>query len=516
MKQCEHCGALLEESAGVCPDCGQEATRELQQELPEQGEAVLPEGEGSSQEPSIEEQTGPEQEAAAEEEAKSDTEAPSKEAEDAPTQQSEEEAASSGRKHAPGKVALAVIAFVVLAALLAGVLLRGTKLDVIAALRARAATREAMGTVPPDGNPEDETCKGSYTASDKKVIKAADTVVAVAGDYELTNAQLQIYYWLEVQNWLASYGNYASYFGLDYTKPLDTQPCAIMEGRTWQQYFLTTAVHAWQRYQALAAAGLEAGYQMDPDMQDYLASLPEQMLMEAQAGGFQDADDLMRYNVGPGATVSDYQSFMELYYRGIGYFNQEFETFTATDEEIAAMFDAHEEEYASQGLTKESKTVNVRHILIMPQGADSANIRTETFPQEAWDWAETKAQELMDQFLAGDLSEDSFAQLAKDHSMDGSAANGGLYTGVEVGQMVSNFNDWCFDSERKVGDYGLVKTEFGYHLMFYSGEDLLWLAACESDVLNEKADNFITQATDSIPMTVFFDKIKLGFVDLAS
>ena len=501
MNQCKFCGAQLEENSTVCPGCGKDnaeapltETVVPAQELPET-EAV--------------------QEVPATEAVQDDPDTGTVQEEEAAQEEAKPEAPKSRWKFTPARIAAAVVAFVVLAALLAGLLLRGTGLDPLAALKGAASGEKTEGTIPPDGNPDDETCKGSYTVSDKKVKKAADTVVATAGEYELTNAQLQIYYWLEVQNWLNSYGSYAPYFGLDYTQPLDTQECSIMEGHTWQQYFLTTALHAWQRYQSLAAIGMEAGYEMDADMVEYLNTLQEQMEAEALAGGFENAQALMAYNVGAGATIEDYQAFMELYYRGVGYFNQEFATFTATDEEIAAMFDAHEEEYAAQGLTKESKTVNVRHILIMPEGADSSTIRTETFSDEAWAWAETESQRIMDLFLEGDLSEDSFAQLAMEHSADGSAANGGLYTGVEEGQMVQNFNDWCFDSARKVGDYGIVKTEFGYHLMFYSGEDLLWMAACESDVLNEKAENFLNSAVEQYPMVVDYSKIKLGFVDLA-
>ena len=36
--------------------------------------------------------------------------------------------------------------------------------------------------------------------------------------------------------------------------------------------------------------------------------------------------------------------------------------------------------------------------------------------------------------------------------------------------MVAEFNDWCFDSERKVGDHGIVKTTYGYHIMYFVGQ----------------------------------------------
>jgi hypothetical protein len=30
--------------------------------------------------------------------------------------------------------------------------------------------------------------------------------------------------------------------------------------------------------------------------------------------------------------------------------------------------------------------------------------------------------------------------------------------------------EWCFDENRQYGDYGLVQTSYGYHVMYYAGE----------------------------------------------
>ena len=35
--------------------------------------------------------------------------------------------------------------------------------------------------------------------------------------------------------------------------------------------------------------------------------------------------------------------------------------------------------------------------------------------------------------------------------------------------MVSNFNNWCFDTARKTGDTAIVETEYGYHVMYFVG-----------------------------------------------
>ena len=36
--------------------------------------------------------------------------------------------------------------------------------------------------------------------------------------------------------------------------------------------------------------------------------------------------------------------------------------------------------------------------------------------------------------------------------------------------MVKAFNDWCFDESRQPGDTGIVKTSYGYHVMYFVGK----------------------------------------------
>lgn len=84
----------------------------------------------------------------------------------------------------------------------------------------------------------------------------------------------------------------------------------------------------------------------------------------------------------------------------------------------------------------------------------------------------TDAEGLLKEWKAGEATEESFAVFAETRSEDeGSATNGGLYENVFPGQMVKAFNDWCFDKNRKKGDTGIVETEYGYHIMYYVGND---------------------------------------------
>ena len=87
--------------------------------------------------------------------------------------------------------------------------------------------------------------------------------------------------------------------------------------------------------------------------------------------------------------------------------------------------------------------------------------------------AKQQAEELLEQWKSGGATEDFFAQLANENSSDsGSNTNGGLYEQVAPGDMVAEFNDWCFDASRKAGDTGIVETSYGYHVMYFVGTDL--------------------------------------------
>ena len=86
--------------------------------------------------------------------------------------------------------------------------------------------------------------------------------------------------------------------------------------------------------------------------------------------------------------------------------------------------------------------------------------------------AKTKAEAILKEWTEGDATEESFAALATEKTTDpGSKETGGLYEGVYPGQMVTAFNDWCFEEGRKVGDTGIVQTDYGYHVMYFSGDN---------------------------------------------
>lgn len=139
-----------------------------------------------------------------------------------------------------------------------------------------------------------------------------------------------------------------------------------------------------------------------------------------------------------------------------------------------------------------AEMINVRHILIAPE---------DDTDEASWAEALKKAEEVLDEWKSGDATEDSFAELANANSTDtGSNTAGGLYENVYAGQMVTEFNDWCFDSSRKAGDTDIVKSEFGYHIMYFVGS-----------VGQSYRDYMIEQTLLNNDVTEWYDGITEGY-----
>lgn len=200
----------------------------------------------------------------------------------------------------------------------------------------------------------------------------------------------------------------------------------------------------------------------------------------------------------------------------------------------------------------ELATVDVRHILVMPKGGTkSEDGKTTVYSDEEWEACRKAAQDILDEYLAGEQTEERFGELANEKSedKDGKVTDGGLYADVAKGKMVQPFEDWIFDGSREPGETGLVKTEYGYHVMYFvhrdgemddwsfaedraegdygivktdvgyqilyfvTGEEG-WIRCSEGGVLNEKAADLLKELTNSYTIETNYKKIFLGLADL--
>ncbi|HNW05330.1 MAG TPA: peptidylprolyl isomerase [Oscillospiraceae bacterium] len=139
-------------------------------------------------------------------------------------------------------------------------------------------------------------------------------------------------------------------------------------------------------------------------------------------------------------------------------------------------------------------TVNVRHILFQPE-TDESGIASD----ENWAAAEAEAEAALAEYKAGEQTEAAFATLAALRSEDGGTkANGGLCENVYKGQMVTAFDDWCYDETRAPGGTGIVKSTYGYHVMYFVGEGQNYLTAYLGDQMaQDQFDGWMSGLTDA-------------------
>lgn len=130
----------------------------------------------------------------------------------------------------------------------------------------------------------------------------------------------------------------------------------------------------------------------------------------------------------------------------------------------------------AQPVLDDAQVYSVRHILITPANSeDESTSSTETgYTDEQWANALNKAEAIVDEYNKGEKTELAFAELAEEYSEDtestsagSSGLYGGGYEGTHIGEMVSEFEGWAVDPSRKYGDVDIVKSEYGYHIMYF-------------------------------------------------
>lgn len=374
---------------------------------------------------------------------------------------------------------------------------------------------------PPAELPYDVMQKESYTISETEdASKAATTVVAVAGDVELTNSELQVYYWQTVSDYLNNYYYYLDVMGLDVSKPLQEQIYDEETGLTWQQFFLDNAIQTWHRYTVLGLKAKEDGFRLDADAQEYVDAIPAEMEQMAVYYGYTDAAQMLSKDISPLCDVDGYLSYVHANLIGMEYFESLFDTMYPTDAEVEAHYAENEAMFQQNGITKDSGVyVDVRHVLLEPAETEKdengeivySDAGYPVYTEAAWEACYQEAKALYENWRTTDGTEDGFAKLAGEHSTDtGSSTNGGLYTQVASGDMVEAFDAWCFDASRKHGDSGLVKTEYGYHIMYFVGSEEIWMSTAREELLAKRASEIVEAGMEKWPMVVSYEKVLLG------
>lgn len=113
-------------------------------------------------------------------------------------------------------------------------------------------------------------------------------------------------------------------------------------------------------------------------------------------------------------------------------------------------------------------------------------------------------QALLDRWAAGEATEESFAQLCREHSEDtGTAADGGLYEALANNGMDETLSSWIYDNARQSGDTVAISTEDGYdYVLYYIGtNDPEYKLEIRRILLSNTIEEYLAQISENIEVS---------------
>lgn len=155
---------------------------------------------------------------------------------------------------------------------------------------------------------------------------------------------------------------------------------------------------------------------------------------------------------------------------------------------------------------RQTAGADVRHILVEAETTkeDTEGNKVDLPAEEIEkNFAEAKkeAEAILKEWKSGDATEESFTALAKEKSDDpGVTENSGLYEDItSTSSYVPEFLDWALASH-KVGDTGIIKTDYGYHVMYYVGADKTekWESDVRSAIAEKEFNDFSTELYEKV------------------
>ena len=170
----------------------------------------------------------------------------------------------------------------------------------------------------------------------------------------------------------------------------------------------------------------------------------------------------------------------------------------------------------------EDVITSVRHILVkFPEtatsaktetasGEDTSDVEETTMDEKLKTQYKNEASSIYEEYnkyikenASGKPDEDYFIELVSKYSDDtGSKSTGGLISDMHNdGQFVPEFEDWAFAAgayegeERKPGSTGIIESEYGYHIMYYSSahEHPIWYETILEEFVTKDWDNEKTE-----------------------
>lgn len=142
----------------------------------------------------------------------------------------------------------------------------------------------------------------------------------------------------------------------------------------------------------------------------------------------------------------------------------------------------------------EGRAFTTRHILIMvdPEAEDKEKADAE---------AKAEAERILGEYKAGEQTAERFGELANLYTQDpgNQGQNGGLYADITPGSFMKEYEEWSLDPARKEGDVDIVKTDAGYHIIYFDhlgGE--VWADKIAQETRVNKVRDWLTEQKEAL------------------
>lgn len=377
------------------------------------------------------------------------------------------------------KLIVGIVAVLVVAGLLVMLFVMGRKDDTDAG--------QEDGTTTTSG-----TTTSVIEAPTSEYTQYAGVVVGSLENVELTNDTLQLVYMSMINSFVEDYGSSLSYFGLDMEEPLGEQAYPYSDGedglQTWEDFFLELALERWKNCVGIIALAQKNGYTLSDEQLKLIDEQIADLETIAQENNYESADAMIKIIYGDCCSVETYKAFLTMDTLASVYYSYLLEV---TDEQIQECFRENEATLAEDGITKTSGLVSsVRHILIAPEGGTTDENNQTVYSDDEWEACREKAEQVLNEWKNGTATEASFSELVSEYTDDtASASTGGLYKDItRTSSYVEEFRAWAVDIARKEGDTALVKTQFGYHIMYFVSGEAEWIYYSRNLVQTENVE----------------------------
>ena len=172
-------------------------------------------------------------------------------------------------------------------------------------------------------------------------IHRTESWVKVNGD-DVTREEFDYYYNTSINNFYSQYSSYASYFGVDFSAPLDQQ--SYSDTMTWKDYFEQQAVTQIRQVYGLTDEAAEKGFTYDAsgDVDEFVKSISD-----AAESADASLDDYVVTLFGENAKLEDIKGYVEQSNTASAYYETIEDGTEVAEDEIQSYYDEHKADYDS-------------------------------------------------------------------------------------------------------------------------------------------------------------------------